>query len=231
MVTKIVRKIWREVKRPFRKLVGGHYAHKWIGPDQWNGEHSHKSIEIYEELANLDRAQLQEKYSNYWKRIEPVVQFCQGVVLELGCGSGNVTRWINEVDAVEKIYCIDLFEKPISQLKERGYSKAIPICGDITQNDVQEKIKEQNVDTVVLCEIIEHLPQQLENEILKSIRQYVRSQVTKWVVSTPIGFMLNPHHCRGFSKVEFIAHLKKHYGAIDSIHYTEIQQTGCGWFY
>ena len=236
-------KIWREIKRPFRMLR----RHKWIGPDQWNigGEGGQRIWKIYEELVTLDRHQLQDKYPTEWKRIEPVCSFSTGIVLEIGCAIGNITRWLNEMDTIEKIYCVDIFEAPIIALKERGYIKAVPIVCDVIKDDLSQWIKEDYIDTITLCEIIEHFPLCTELDMLQAMKKYIRprtvkkgamwgeivTQGTKYVVSTPIGFMPDPHHCRGFSKKGFIAHLEKYYGTIDSIHYNGIQQTACGWFY
>jgi len=232
-------KVWREIKRPFRR-------HKWVGPDQWEGTHGDHNCEFYEnltkfydDLAILDRCQILQKYPHFIKRVEPVCSFASGIVLEIGCGNGNVTRWMNEVGPIERIYSIDLFEKPIMQLKSRCYSKVIPICCDVTKSNLSQWIVDDKIDTIVLCEVIEHMHQHLENEILESIRSYIHPPViennivrsgTKYVVGTPIGFMRDPHHCRGFSKKEFITHLEKYYGTIDSIHYNGVHQTACGWF-
>jgi 2-polyprenyl-3-methyl-5-hydroxy-6-metoxy-1,4-benzoquinol methylase len=216
------------------------HDHEYIGLDQWEGAHYEQIVKFYEEWIALDWHQLQVKYPWYVRRIEPVCSFSSGIVLEIGCGMGNVTKWMNEVDAIKKIYAIDLFEKPILQLTSQCYSKVTPICCDVTKSNMSQWIAEGKVDTIVLCEFIEHMPQYLENEILKSIRKYIRTLTienhvvqsgTKFVVGTPIGFMPDPNHCRGFSKKQFITHLEKHYGIIDSIHYNGIHQTACGWFH
>lgn len=54
---------------------------------------------------------------------------------------------------------------------------------------------------------------------------------TKFIVSTPIGFMPDPNHLRGFSECDLIKHIKKHYGIIDSIYYNNVQQVVCGYLY
>jgi hypothetical protein len=53
---------------------------------------------------------------------------------------------------------------------------------------------------------------------------------TRFVVSTPIGFMPDPNHCRGFPKRAFISHIKKYYGLIKGIYYGQAQQIAWGYF-
>lgn len=53
---------------------------------------------------------------------------------------------------------------------------------------------------------------------------------SSFVVSTPIGFMPDPAHLRGFKKGDFIKHLEKYYGKVKDIHYTDGQQIAFGYF-
>ena len=93
-------------------------------------------------------------------------------------------------------------------------------------------------DTIVLSEVIEHVALDDELNFLKKIKKnIVRNQYandhtcgTKFVVSTPIGFMADPAHCRGFSKRAFIKHVNKYYGKIRGICYTGCQQIAWGHF-
>ncbi len=53
---------------------------------------------------------------------------------------------------------------------------------------------------------------------------------TRFVVSTPINFMPDPTHLRGFTKTEFIEHLERYYGTVEEVKYNGIQQVAWGFF-
>lgn len=212
----------------------------YLGPDQWTGEANKVYVNGHKELISLNREETIQKYPAYFKRISPVLDFANGIVLELGCASGNITKFMNEEDSIDKIYAVDLYQMPIEMLKEQNLSKVVPICSNVVNiNFGNIKNFEGYFDTIVLLELIEHISLEDELLTLEKINEYIKPLViedniiksgTKFVISTPIGFMPDPHHCRSFSECELITHIKKHYGIIDSISYNNVQQTVCGYF-
>jgi len=85
-------------------------------------------------------------------------------------------------------------------------------------------------DTVLICEVIEHIYPDEERKMLNSLRPYIDSK-TAFIVSTPIGWMPDPYHVRGFSKRNFKRHLKKYYGTPKEIDlYSGYSQVAFGWF-
>ena len=103
---------------------------------------------------------------------------------------------------------------------------------EIKVEDISELVfNNENVfDTVLLNEIIEHISLSKETTFLNNIKKNLRMGKSSFVVSTPIGFMPDPAHLRGFKKGDFIKHLEKYYGKVKDIHYTDGQQIAFGYF-
>ncbi|MDR0307493.1 MAG: class I SAM-dependent methyltransferase [Chitinispirillales bacterium] len=83
-------------------------------------------------------------------------------------------------------------------------------------------------DTILLSEVIEHITLFEELKILDSIRANC-SPNCRFVVSTPLGYMPEGTHIRGFSRSDFIYNLNTFYGKPKNIYYTDIQQIAFGY--
>ena len=211
-------------------------TYKYYGSNQWDENNTH-NMNVYYDLMTLDYMSIKEKYPSYFERLEQTIPCATGHVLEIGCGSGNITRWIVKKEDVFHIVAVDAFQKPLEMLAKTlsKYEKKITThC-----STMGEFVSNQLFDSVMLCEIIEHINQHEEYTFLKNIQNNLIKyeapytpgySATRWVVSTPIGFMPDPHHLRGFSKAQFIRHLERNYGVIKGISYNDCQQTAWGYF-
>jgi 2-polyprenyl-3-methyl-5-hydroxy-6-metoxy-1,4-benzoquinol methylase len=175
--------------------------------NQWADELS-ASRETYDRLMALSWDELRAETPDYFARLSYSVEKARGQVLELGCGIGTMTRWLAASDAVEGILAVDAYEVAIRDLDAVALPKTSSLVSDLAHLRLEEG---QRFDTVMLCEVLEHLYAGEERAMLKALRPHVDSE-TRFVVSTPIGFMPDPHHVRGFTKKKFRRHIAKRYG-------------------
>ncbi len=84
------------------------------------------------------------------------------IILDLGCGTGNTT---NSLDNFEKVFCIDISENMLSLAKEKLKNKKniFFIKDDLLSS--LEKMKEENIDTIISTYALHHLTQK-EKHIL-----------------------------------------------------------------
>lgn len=209
---------WRILKW---KLFG-----KKIDRNQW-GDKDTPSWEIYKKMMRWSWKETKENAPQYFNRLEFTVKHCNGRVLEVGSGIGTMTRWIAKVEDVKEIIAIDAFSDAIKELKTYNLPKVTALqmqCESIHFDDTRK------FDTTVICELIEHIYPDEEKKMLIALRHYITSETT-YIVSTPIGFMDDPHHVRGFSKKQFINHLKKYYGYPLEVDYSSgYSQVAFGYF-
>ena len=187
---------------------------KKINRDQWDAKNG-DMWKNHRALMELSWEELILKYPDYMKRVNFSVNHCQGRVLEIGCGIGNMTRWISNRKAVSVIMATDLFEAAIIEIKKYKIPKVTSFRMGAEELDFP---KGTLFDTVVLCEILEHLYPDEEMRMLGSIKQHIHPK-TSFIISTPIGWLSDPYHTRGFSKQELIKHVQKHYGKPIEIDY------------
>jgi 2-polyprenyl-3-methyl-5-hydroxy-6-metoxy-1,4-benzoquinol methylase len=149
---------------------------------------------------------------NYWKRVDWVSKNSTGVVLEIGCGMGNITRWIAKKPFVKKVIAIDVLPKYISVLKSFEWEKVIPYCLDLRVSS-DRLLEYAPFDTVVLCELIEHLSTKEEIELLRTFRPLISSGA-RVILTTPINYMEDPDHVRGFRSFHFKWRSSMLYGSV-----------------
>lgn len=152
----------------------------------------------------------------YFQRLDFVVKRCEGRVMEIGCGIGTMTRWICKSNKVKEIVAIDASLEAIEKLKTYSLPKVTPLQMRLENINFNDGMK---FDTVVVCEVIEHIYPAEEKRMLNALQPYIDSK-TAFIVSTPIGWMPDPHHTRGFSKNKFRRHLKRYYGDPVEIDYS-----------
>lgn len=204
----------------------GLFRKKRIDRDQWS-EPNPESMEIYRNMMRMDREALRGEWPEFFHRLEFAVSRSRGTVLEIGCGIGNMTRWLAESPEVERVLAVDGFPSAIEMLREYDLPKTEPLLQKVEAIRLEPGLR---VDTVLCCELIEHLYADEEKAMLRAIRPHVSGE-TRYVVSTPIGFLPDPHHVRGFDKKPFRRHLERHYGPVEEIDYgSGYSQSGFGRF-
>lgn len=176
-----------------------------------------KSInETYANLMVWSWKEISENAPSYFKRLDFSVQNTSGVVLEIGAGIGNMTKWLSASQDVTKIYAVDGFQEAIDFLRKYDFPKVIPVLSSV---DSMQFSKNISFDFVVMCELLEHLYEDEEMKMLNNIRRNLKEN-SKFIISTPIGWLDDPHHVRGFSKAGLMKHVEKYYGNITKIDYT-----------
>lgn len=163
-----------------------------------------------------------EVLENYWERIRWTASNCKGKVLEIGSGMGNVSRWIAANDEVTGVLCIDLQESYINALKSFGFNKIKAHCIDVT-DDSEIIASEAPFDVVVMSEVIEHMTFRQEFRIIRKVAPLIKPG-GRWIITTPIGYMEDPDHCRGFRPFLFKLRSRIIYGRPVEFHDNTIQQ-------
>lgn len=206
------------------------------GPEQWTGDDNEHNRKIYRNLALMNMEEIYLLYPLFYDRLNATIPHIRGSVLEVGCGNGNITRWLAIKDNISKIHAFDISQYAIDELKSYhypGYEKISCECSSLSQFLPHHGEK---FDTLVMCEIIEHITLEEEIMFIDKIRRFMNykkgtkgKQIgAQFVVSTPIGFMPDPTHCRGFSTPDFYKHISTYYGKIRGVTYTECQQVAWG---
>ena len=208
----------------YKKIFAWKIFRKKIDRNQWCDREKWK---IYNKLMSYSWEETKSNAYPYFKRLKFVVERIKGEILEIGCGIGNLTRWICKSEKVKRVIAIDAFREPLEILKSYNMPKVIPMQMRL------EDIKFKNIrkfDTVIICEVIEHIYPEEEKKMLNALQLYVDSE-TIFIVSTPIGWMADPFHTRGFTKKQFKKHVKKYYGEPLEIDYCSgYSQIAYGYF-
>jgi 2-polyprenyl-3-methyl-5-hydroxy-6-metoxy-1,4-benzoquinol methylase len=184
-------------------------------------------METYRQMMLWSWEETKSNSPQYFERMQYAVLKCRGRVLEIGCGIGTMTKFISMSKKVTEIVAIDAFPEAIEELKTYNLPKFTALQIPL------EEIKFDNTrkfDTVILCEIIEHIFPDQEMKMLHALKPYINAK-TIYIVSTPIGWLEDPHHVRGFSKRNLKRHLKRFYGEPIDIDYSaEYSQSAFGYF-
>lgn len=124
-------------------------------------------------------------------RIQATVNLCKGNVLELGCGKGYLTEEIHNQRF--KVTGVDMNVEKIERAQHR--------CPDISfiQSDILNlSLPSESFDTVILPEILEHVPERTGNRIL-DIAWRLLSVQGRLIVSVPNENCIpHPNHVRQF---------------------------------
>lgn len=193
---------------------------QWLNPgsDSWK---------TYDKIMSWSWEETRINSPTYFERIKFAVEKSKGKILEIGCGIGTMTKWLSQSDRITNIVAIDSFHQAIKVLQkiklDKVYAKQMSL----------EKLSFNNIDkfdTVLICEVIEHIYPDEELEMLRRLQQYI-DKTTSFIVSTPIGWMLDEFHARGFTKISFLKHIEKYYGSPLEISYTSgYSQSVFGYF-
>ena len=160
-----------------------------------------------------DGAQIAARHPDFFARLEATVVPCRGVVFELGPSVGLVTRWIAAEESVTRVLAADV--DPLASAVLRA--ARLPKTTVLDARDFDPR-RLPPIDTLALCETIEHLTTRDERALLARLAPAL-SRRTRYVISTPIGFLEDPTHVRGFSKTQFVEHVEGLYGPLESIDY------------
>jgi len=180
---------------------------KRIDRNQWQSEFQ-SLIESYRSQMLWTWDETAQQAPAYFQRLKFSVGQARGRVLEIGSGIGNMTRWLADSPEVESILAVDAFPEAINELLTYRLPKVV---GRLAAANNLTLGSEERFNTVMLCEVIEHLYPDEELALLRAISPHLERDA-KYVLSTPVGFMADPHHVRGFSRLEFLQHLDKLYG-------------------
>ncbi len=93
------------------------------------------------------------------------------IIIDMGCGTGNTTNSLNNF---EKVFCIDISENMISLAKEKLKNKknVFFIKDDLLSS--LEKMKEENVDTIISTYAIHHLTQEEKHVLFEKINEILQ---------------------------------------------------------
>jgi 2-polyprenyl-3-methyl-5-hydroxy-6-metoxy-1,4-benzoquinol methylase len=183
-----------------------------IDRNQWH-EPSPESQEAYRAMRERTWDELREHNPDYFARLSYSVEHAKGRVLEIGCGQGNMTRWLVQQPEVQSIVAVDAFPQAVEALNALGLEgvECRTMAADALELGANERF-----DTVMLCEVIEHLYPDEETALLESIRPHLAERA-RFVVSVPIGWLEDPYHVRAFSLGGFRRHLRRHYGIVEGV--------------
>lgn len=200
-----------------RHMISYKLLAKKIDRNQWvKVEKNVKDWELYNKLISYTWQETQDNFPDYFKGLKYCVEHSWGEVLDIGCGIGTMTKWIVEAKEVKKIIAIDFSQEAIDQLKKYNFKKVYPIRMDLQNLKFEQG---QKFDTLVICEVIEHIYPDEEKRMLSSLKPYIHDN-TCYIISTPIYWMDDHSHVRGFSKTEFKKHLNRYYGEPEIIDYS-----------
>jgi 2-polyprenyl-3-methyl-5-hydroxy-6-metoxy-1,4-benzoquinol methylase len=209
-----------------KKIIKFKILNQKIDRNQWTKD-NRQNYETYQKLMDWSWEDIKLNAPKYFERLEFTIYRCRGRVLEVGCGIGTMTRWISKSEKVNEVIAVDGFQEAIEKIKGQNLPKVKSL--HIKAEDIEFEAK-RKFDTVVICELIEHLYPEEEKEMIARLREYVNPK-TAYIISTPIGFLDDPYHVRGFSKKQFIKHLRTNYGEPSEVSYASgYSQVAFGFF-
>ena len=184
-----------------------------INRNQWVRK---EEVFMYTNLMTLSWGETELTAPKYFKRLKFSLSKASGKVLELGSGIGTMTRWLSESAHVEHIWAVDAFEEAIEKLKSYNLPKVTPLKMAVEDLKFNPEIR---FDTVMICELLEHLYPDEETKMLRSLRPLIHS-MTRFVISVPNSNLQDPYHVRSFTQEKFKSHLIKFYGNPVEIDYS-----------
>jgi hypothetical protein len=138
---------------------------------------------------------------------------------------GNDTRWIAANPSVDRVVATDLQDRYVGKLREFEFPGVVALATNVCQ-DCDPISRFGPFDTVVLGEFIEHIRFDDEIDLLRAVRPHLAPEAN-WVITTPIGFMEDPDHKRGFGRPLFRMRSRLLYGPIIASGDNRMQQFAC----
>lgn len=113
-------------------------------------------------MRNQEKHIIKILRKNRWKKI-----------LEVGCGSGRLTKKIAEFPEIEKFMAMDISPDLIESAKKNTRGQTIEFqCIDLQNYNPKEKF-----DLVFSCEVMMHIPHQEINNIISKIVSFSKQKV------------------------------------------------------
>ncbi len=130
---------------------------------------------------------------NERNRFRVTAKLCRGRVIELGCGEGHLSNLVHRRG--HEVVGVDLSEAKIRR------ARVLYPGIDFLANDIRNiSLPRESFDTVILAEVLEHVPEDVGSEILRIGWELVRPG-GRFIVSVPNENCIpHPHHVRQFSK-------------------------------
>lgn len=167
----------------------------------------------------LDVMSKADNYNNWiYDKIKP---FIGKSILEIGCGIGNFTKFLANAD---RLVCIDLLKSCIEKVSANyKSSKNISfIEGDIFNQDIINKIKDTNFDTIVCLNVLEHIKE--DKEVLEACSDLLQPHGQLVLMVPAMKFMFGSidksiGHERRYDKKELGEKLKRAGFKITKLYY------------
>jgi len=145
---------------------------------------------MYAEKPKPRRPRLNRTRVDRWR---VTARHCRGKVLELGCGEGDLSRTIS--DRGLDVTGVDMNEEKIRRARKEHPGIAFLAC-DI----LQLSLPAESFDTVVLAEVLEHVPEK-EGDAMLAKAWSLLAPGGRLVVSVPNEDCVpHPHHVRLFDR-------------------------------
>jgi 2-polyprenyl-3-methyl-5-hydroxy-6-metoxy-1,4-benzoquinol methylase len=196
--------------KPLRIAAAYRLLGRKLDRNQWQNL-SPEHAATREAIAALDWDGLARCFPDYFARLSASVKHVRGHVLELGCGNGNMTRWIAAQPQVSGVVAVDGFEQAINRLSAAGLSGVKARCQPI---DDLKFAPGERFDTLVLCEVLEHLYPDEERAMLSAVTPQL-AEGACYILSAPVGWLDDPHHVRAFSERGLLRHARRWYGPVE----------------
>jgi hypothetical protein len=126
---------------------------------------------------------------------------------------------------VDRVVATDLQDRYVGKLREFEFPGVVALATNVCQ-DCDPISRFGPFDTVVLGEFIEHIRFDDEIDLLRAVRPHLAPEAN-WVITTPIGFMEDPDHKRGFGRPLFRMRSRLLYGPIIASGDNRMQQFAC----
>ncbi len=144
-------------------------------------------------VRKIQREDERPRNSTVAKRIAVTADLCHGRVLEFGCGRGELAKAVR--DRGLEVTAVDKNDAKIELAADR-YPDITFICHDVLTLDLEGQL----FDTVMLPEILEHVPEPLGDRMLARAWQALK-QGGRLIVTVPNrNFIPHPNHVRVFDK-------------------------------
>lgn len=168
---------------------------------------SHQKLDPYFDIDYDSK----ERFCSYWHQINEIVSLKPKKVLEIGIGSGFVTRYLRDKEL--NVTTLDIAHRLRPDVA--GAVLAIPFNSG-------------SFDVVVCCEVLEHLPYSEFSKALKEIHRVSRKHVVLSLPDVTTVYRINIELPRIRPIKKLIVHpfhrLAQH--AFDGYHYWEIGEMG-----
>lgn len=154
---------------------------------------------------------------NYFFGIEMLVNKLRDIpfetLIDVGCGDGRITGEVQKAFKGKWIKGVDYSSKAIEYAKlfhpEVDFS-----CWNIMENPPYEKF-----DVCLLIEVLEHIPDHLEEKFLSQCAKMIVESGTFIITVPHINQKLNPKHYRHYSEKRLKAILSGHFASVEIFYF------------